>query len=372
MIHKLQIENYESHHKTTLNFYPGITVITGATDAGKSAIRRTIEWICLNRPLGMDFISWGQNKTRVLLDGVTKSRSVKAHVYEVGGHKYKAFRAEVPAPVFNTLKMSEYNFQRQHNPYFLLNDSPGQVARTLNKVADLTLIDKTRAEGKSRLATIKSKTALLASQHEEKLEEIEDLEWSIDAYADMKIHREKEFAIAIMEETEKLLSEALSTARKAESKANRYPDIDFDVTLLIQTGRRLDTTNLDLLEQAVKTVQESETLGLEDVSMDLKSIADFLPRLNENDALHLSEALHLADNCFEEVEDLKEVSIDLKQLSAIETQVNTANRIVISIEDILEINEKCNEVTARYEESKERFECEFKRLGLCPLCNKEY
>jgi len=368
MINKLQIENYESHQKTTLNFGPGITVITGATDQGKSAIRRSMEWVCLNRPLGMDFISWGQNKTVVTLDGVAKSRSPKSHVYEVGGHKYKAFRAEVPAPVYDELKISEYNFQRQHNAYFLINDSPGQVARTLNKVADLTLIDKTLAEGKSRLRDAKGRATLIEEQRQKKLGEVEELEWSVQAYVDIKKAKKAELAVAELIIIKETLSAAISAARATQEDLNRYPDIDFDLSLLIQTEHRLDPTEKDLLQRAVDSVLQTENLGLEDVPVDLKSLTDLLPRLDKGNMVRLSESIQLTQACAKDREELKDVDIDLNQITALETQIDMSKQVVITIEDIMRDKATCDTMNIKYEASKKHFEAELKKLGICPLC----
>ena len=368
MIRKLQIENYESHQKTVLNFGPGITVITGASDHGKSAIRRAMEWVCLNRPLGTDFISWGQNKATVTLDGITKSRSSKTHVYEVDGHKYKAFRAEVPAPVYDKLGISEYNFQRQHNAYFLINDSPGQVARTLNKVADLTLIDKTLAEGKSRLKAAKGKAIFTEEQRQKKLGELEKLEWSVEAYADVQKAEQLETHIKILTIRIETLSAAVSTTLLTQKKVNRYPDIDFDISLLIQTERRLDTTKMDILQRAVDSTRQTENLGLEDVPVDLKKLGAVLSRLDPTKVFNLTKNMEEFEECREKAAALENIALDLLSLMEVETQIDTSKQIVVTVENILRDKAIYDEINDRYIISKKHFEDELKRLGICPFC----
>lgn len=49
MIEQLVIQNFQSHKKTTLDLGQ-ITVITGHSDAGKSALLRAIEALCFNQP----------------------------------------------------------------------------------------------------------------------------------------------------------------------------------------------------------------------------------------------------------------------------------------------------------------------------------
>jgi exonuclease SbcC len=63
----LTIENFQSHEKTVIKFAPGgqLTVITGQTDSGKTAIFRALRWLLYNQPQGTDFIRAGCTFTRV-------------------------------------------------------------------------------------------------------------------------------------------------------------------------------------------------------------------------------------------------------------------------------------------------------------------
>ena len=56
MINTIQINDYQSHRKTELNLSPGINVIVGENDKGKSAILRALNWLVNNRPLGEGYI----------------------------------------------------------------------------------------------------------------------------------------------------------------------------------------------------------------------------------------------------------------------------------------------------------------------------
>ena len=58
MINKLKTKNYQSHQDTELNFDPGVNIIIGSSNEGKSVIMRVFEWIINNRPLGASFVSY--------------------------------------------------------------------------------------------------------------------------------------------------------------------------------------------------------------------------------------------------------------------------------------------------------------------------
>lgn len=63
----LEIENFQSHVKTKIALAPTgqLTVITGQTDSGKTAIFRALRWLLYNTPQGSGFIRAGCSFVRV-------------------------------------------------------------------------------------------------------------------------------------------------------------------------------------------------------------------------------------------------------------------------------------------------------------------
>jgi len=148
MIAKVEIENFQSHKNTSLEFVPGTNVIIGESDAGKSVIFRAINWVITNRPLGDTFRSdWGGD-TRVAIytaegDVIERIKTATRNVYIVNGKALTAFGSEVPEQVTEILRMDEANIQSQMDVPFLLAVSPGEAARLLNKAASIDDIDYT-------------------------------------------------------------------------------------------------------------------------------------------------------------------------------------------------------------------------------------
>jgi DNA repair protein SbcC/Rad50 len=163
MIKSLELFNFQSHRHTLLEFVPGVNIIIGATDAGKSAIMRAFRWVKDNRPSGANFCSWeGVNDggpTKVVLtttDPVTVTRSKgKLELYKVDDLEFKAFKTEVPDEVQQALNMNEMNVKTQFESHFLLNSSPGEVAHHFNKVARLDEIDLATSNINSWIKVIK-------------------------------------------------------------------------------------------------------------------------------------------------------------------------------------------------------------------------
>lgn len=143
-------KNYQSHQNSNLSFVEGLNVITGTSTHGKSSIIRMIQWVIENRPLGDDFVSWfsgPKETTSVELSfddcDVKKERKTGKNIYYLGKEVYEAFRTEVPEPIKDKINMSDINVQSQHQPYFLINDTSGEVARKMNEFVGLDIIDST-------------------------------------------------------------------------------------------------------------------------------------------------------------------------------------------------------------------------------------
>src|SRR5665647_764854 len=78
MIKSLEIHNVQSHKDTFLEFDPGVNVIIGSSDSGKTAILRAIKKVVFNRPLGDSFISnWAKEyfiRITTSEDTITRSK----------------------------------------------------------------------------------------------------------------------------------------------------------------------------------------------------------------------------------------------------------------------------------------------------------
>ena len=147
MIQSTDIKFFQSIEEAHLEFVPGVNVIIGKSDAGKSAIFRAIYWNITNRPLGDAFrTEWTDENTDVTITTTDKNRvrRVKGkseNSYEVNGLKLKAFGQNAPEEVGQVLNMDEVNIQVQAAPPFLLSNSPGEVAQILNRAAAIDDID---------------------------------------------------------------------------------------------------------------------------------------------------------------------------------------------------------------------------------------
>lgn len=167
MIRNLEISNFQSHKNSVLEFDEGVSVITGPSDSGKSAIFKALLWAINNRPLGDEFKSWFAKEKDTVNVGiefsegtyVAKERKGAKNIYDLNGTIFEALKSDVPDELKKLTNLVDYNIQFQHQPYFLLQDTPGEVARKFNDWVGLDIIDRAFSKINSIVSISKGKIA---------------------------------------------------------------------------------------------------------------------------------------------------------------------------------------------------------------------
>jgi exonuclease SbcC len=141
-----------------------VTVLVGANGSGKSSVIRAIRWVAFNRPLGDSVIRWGSKSARVKL--VTETAKVvrekgDGNHYRVNGARHDAFGTGVPEAVIDNLRLHEINFQKQIEAGFWFTHSAPEVAREMNRVVDLDVIDKSQSYATSKLKAASGEVKVL-------------------------------------------------------------------------------------------------------------------------------------------------------------------------------------------------------------------
>ena len=169
MITDLVVEDYQSVRRAHLKL-GRFTVVTGPTGSGKSAVLRAFRLVAFNAR-GIAYIRRGAKSCKVgagcrdqnwmvgierggrgkdMYRLVTSSQSGDApHVEE-----FTKLAGAVPAHVSRALQLTPLNFAGQFDRPYLLDDSPGQVARTLGELTNVTLVFEAAREANRRRLTI--------------------------------------------------------------------------------------------------------------------------------------------------------------------------------------------------------------------------
>lgn len=149
MIKQVEINNFQSHKHTIINFDSGVNIFTGSSDCGKSAIIRAIRWVVYGKPRGDGFRShWGgDTRVKITLDNddyVERVRTNAEGIYilSLSGKKteFRAFGNDIPVEVVQALNFDEYNLQQQSDSPFLISNTAGEVATHFNNMANLEQI----------------------------------------------------------------------------------------------------------------------------------------------------------------------------------------------------------------------------------------
>src|SRR6478736_10474435 len=171
MIEKIVLTNFQCHEKLVLNLDPGINVIVGESDQGKSAIIRALYWVSQNSPSGDSFIHWDAEECSVFIKAnkskIKKIKGKKQNTYLVDDQEFNAFGQNVPEEVTQALKLYPINFQRQLDQPYWFMETPGALTKKLNEMINLAQIDDVMASAAKK--TKQSKTIL--ANDEQRLKE---------------------------------------------------------------------------------------------------------------------------------------------------------------------------------------------------------
>lgn len=146
MLSKLSIQNFQSHKSSLLEFHPNVNIIVGSSDSGKSSLLRSLSWLINNRPSGDSFKSYWSEEVKIELEinnnKITREKTKTKNLYKFNDEVYEAFGTEIPEKIKNEINFSDINFQYQMDAPFLFSKSNGEIAKYINEIINLDIIDR--------------------------------------------------------------------------------------------------------------------------------------------------------------------------------------------------------------------------------------
>lgn len=262
MLEKLHIRGFQCHERLTINFDPLATVLVGRSDVGKSAILRALRWVCTNRPGGSAFIQHDAKFSRVTLfaDGrkITRSKGIK-NVYRLDDHLYKAFGSGVPDDIVKLLNVGSVNFAGQLDAPFWFLKSPGEVAKELNSVVNLTLIDAVQAKIASELRQAKAREEVSEQRLQEASHQVDQLSWVEGAREGLlnlvSLEKQCETTRAQIARLRKLLADV----QKVEAFRDRASKAIVVLAKVVRQGERVQVlrARVERLRNLLRSIEET-------------------------------------------------------------------------------------------------------------------
>ena len=266
MLNRITLRNFQAHQDRTIEF-DQTTTIVGPSDKGKTAIVRALYWLFFNRPARHDFIRRGTTScsVEVEIDGRSIKRSKgKQNVYEIDGEKLVGFSTRIPDPVQELAKIGEVNFQLQHDPYYWIGMTGGQVYQQICKLTGLDRLTSALKHIRKKKSDCRSVIAFTKKKLEDQESRLKELEWAESARKDLDaIQRiqsdleEKQEELDQLEECINQYRELIRLERKASEIVGKI-----DRILRLSTELERKRSELDRIETCVnrlKRIKQEES-----------------------------------------------------------------------------------------------------------------
>ncbi len=198
-INRIEVKNFQSHAHTILDLAPtgNLTVITGNSDSGKTAVIRALRWVFYNQPQGTEFIRVGCTSAQVAVTmddgwGVTRLRTPSKNQYIVthpdgDAQTYEGFGVNVPTEVQQVLGVApidvgdmdlKLNIAEQLDGPFLGNSIAASFrAKVLGKLAGTEEVDVAGKQLGTDIYRHDRDVDSTKAQLEVKSAQIEELAW---------------------------------------------------------------------------------------------------------------------------------------------------------------------------------------------------
>ncbi len=245
---KIRLQNFQGHIDSNIETAPGITAITGSTNAGKSSFLRALQHLHQNTLRGSAYVTHGEDKCTITVDNVQRIKSKGLNQYIVDGNVTEALRSGVPHEVTEALKLSNDFLQTQHSSIFLIDKPAGQVAQKLSELIDLDVAHRAIKLADSERKAIATKVAAANSGIMNAQARIQELKLAQEASDKLASLERKVTVINELTVTLTTVQVTLNTAVECKLAIDNLPDITVlnDLPELMETARNLDADKVAL------------------------------------------------------------------------------------------------------------------------------
>jgi len=362
----ITIDNFQIIDHAEIELTPGMTVLVGPTDSGKSAIFRAIKSAVFNAS-GTDFIQQGQNKAEVKFefDGneivwEKDAKSSSPTTYYLNGQTLtKVGRTQVDE-VADLIRLKEIelarskepiNFWEQMTPPFLMDKTPAQLFEFMSisseeqNLSDILREMRSDSNSISKDVTkVEGSIETLTNVKTEEEEFLNSLEGFDDLFSEIL---DLEDEVVLYSEVSELVTEI----RKIESA---YADSKQKSDSLTQTLTKKITPVYDITDTMIDDYSELETLTTEIDTITTKKAK-------------MEKQIKTIDNISKQV-DIADIKTRISQLDKQEQKKQSLAELVTEADTL---SSKISQTLSSLSDTKEALEDTEKELtefDVCPFC----
>jgi len=338
-IKEVIIKGFQSHVDTHILLKPGVNIITGNSDSGKTAVFRAIKWVLRNKPSGNAFINKNTKAAYVSIhfsDGskIERVKSESLNQYNIidsdgNTETLSDFGVNVPDEVSNKIKMPllnvdektkiDLNFSDQLDGPFLLSGTPRFAAATLGFLVKQDKVDAAIKLTKEQYRKFRSTSNTL-------IDSIEDNNAKLKIFPDM-------------DKSKKLINTTHGMITEFKSTKDRLTKLTNTKTNLIESNRDIKQINIGLKIKSSIDVADNLMSELEQKYPK----REMLIKVNKS-YINTSKQLKLLQNALKCEKHIIELD---KHVKLLEEKINKTNNINDITNKIKNTNKDINNFKAK-------------------------
>ena len=356
-LRQIKLENFQAHRDLTIPVEPGVNVIVGPTNAGKSSVFRALRWLVEHKPAsGLQTFDTDSMSVSIETDegkAVERFKTKTEYGYKAEGATFLACATKQPPEIQAILGLSPINLQGQHDPPFLLTLTPGQMAKELNRIVDLSIIDKANSFASSGAMQAKGQVEATAKLLEKHQEEVAKWDWVESCETNYHQLVKVGGNLRELSKTADLLSEQIASIVAVDAElAKLIPLVEqaeglLDRHLLIQKQsvgaeilRKLLFDNSLVLSKLIKiTVFEGQCEALSLEAQSIRSMRGHCDRASETIARLAANAASISS--------VNKVGTELAKLKKQASAISVNTSLLAELSPIVDAYHKATATTSR-------------------------
>ena len=369
MIKSIILKNFQAHEYLKLDFSNDLNIITGLSDAGKSCIRRAIDWIYFNANISeSDYRKEGTDVTSVIIMLQNefeieriRSNSLNRYILRKEGCQEIVFDSigkEIPQEIKDVLNIStididkdslNLNISNQLSLPFLLDKPASFRAKLFNKLTGNEILDSLFQSCNKEKLNISGE---LKSLDEKLIKQKEDVENCTKEYEDLnsKLQKVKEVYSKI-EEKIIIYDELKKLASKLKENKETEDFVKFKLSKIITISDKVITDlkeksellkELTLIQNRLKEIKLNLDKTLEEQKL-IKIPKIDLDELKQKAEMY-SDLERMYDILNQNKENQEKVTTQIKEK---QTLLGNLNLQLKEIWDKLEFCSKCKPIAEK-------------------------